>query len=125
MSTMAEFKISTNIERDAELELDYIVTKNSNEVYDRIIYNYSRGQNSFSIIGSYGTGKSTFLWAFENHLNGNDFDFKIIVTALIFSYLAAYLAIAVMLRFLNSFGFLPYIVYRILLGTGLILWAIT
>ena len=68
---MAEFKISTNIERDAELELDYIVTKNSNEVYDRIIYNYSRGQNSFSIIGSYGTGKSTFLWAFENHLNGN------------------------------------------------------
>ena len=68
---MAEFKISTNIERDAKTELDYIVTKNSNEVYDRILHNYSRGQNSFSIIGSYGTGKSTFLWAFEHHLNGN------------------------------------------------------
>ena len=68
---------------------------------------------------------ATALSTVENHLNGNDFDFKIIVTALIFSYLAAYLAIAVMLRFLNSFGFLPYIVYRILLGAGLILWAIT
>jgi hypothetical protein len=68
---MAEFKISTNIERDAKTELDYIVTKNSNEVYNRIIHNYSRGQNSFSIIGSYGTGKSTFLWAFEHHLNGD------------------------------------------------------
>ena len=68
---MAEFKISTNIERDATAELDYIVTKNSNEVYNRIIHNYSRGQNSFSIIGSYGTGKSTFLWAFEHHLNGD------------------------------------------------------
>jgi undecaprenyl-diphosphatase len=68
---------------------------------------------------------ATALSAVENHLNGNDFNFKIIVTALIFSYLAAYLAIAVMLRFLHSFGFLPYIVYRILLGAGLILWAIT
>ena len=68
---MAEFKISTNIERDANTKLDYIVTKNSNEVYNRIIHNYSRGQNSFSIIGSYGTGKSTFLWAFEHHLNGD------------------------------------------------------
>ena len=68
---------------------------------------------------------ATALSAVENHLNGNDFDFKIIVTALIFSYFAAYLAIAVMMRFLNSFGFLPYIVYRILLGAGLILWAIT
>jgi len=68
---MAEFKISTNIDRDATTELDYIVTKNSNDVYNRIIHNYSRGQNSFSIIGSYGTGKSTFLWALEHHLNGD------------------------------------------------------
>ena len=67
---MAEFKISTNIERDANLSFDYIVTKNANEVYDRIIYNYNRSQRSFTIIGSYGTGKSTFLWAFEKHLKG-------------------------------------------------------
>lgn len=68
---MAAFKISTNINRDADAQLDYIVTKNANEVYNRIIHNYSRGQNSFTIIGSYGTGKSTFLWALEHHLKGN------------------------------------------------------
>lgn len=68
---MAEFKISTNIERDANTTLDYIVTKNANDVYDRIVYNIGRGQHSFSIIGSYGTGKSTFLWALEKHLNGD------------------------------------------------------
>lgn len=67
---MAEFKISTNIDRDANSVLDYIVTKNANEVYDRIIYNYGRNQHAFTIIGSYGTGKSTFLWAFEKHMKG-------------------------------------------------------
>ena len=67
------FKISTNIERDTNSDLNYIVTKNANEVYDRIIYNHSRGQNSFTIIGSYGTGKSSFLWAFEKHLSGTLF----------------------------------------------------
>ena len=61
----------------------------------------------------------------ENYLNGSKFEFKVILITLIFSYIAAYLAIAVMLRFLKSLGFLPYIVYRILLGAGLILWAIT
>jgi hypothetical protein len=67
---MAEFKISTNIERDADLNLDYIVTKNANEVYDRIVYNFGRSQHAFTVIGSYGTGKSTFLWALEKHLKG-------------------------------------------------------
>jgi hypothetical protein len=70
-SIMAEFKISTNIDRDANASINYIVTKNANEVYDRIIHNYGRGQSSFSIIGSYGTGKSTFLWAFEKHIKGS------------------------------------------------------
>jgi len=65
-----EFRISTNIERDFQSELDYIVTSNSNDVYNRIIYNYAKGQHSFSIIGSYGTGKSSFMWAFEKHLIG-------------------------------------------------------
>ncbi len=64
------FKISTNIERDSSEVLDYIVTRNANDVYNRIIYNHGKGQCSFSIIGSFGTGKSTFLWAFEQHLKG-------------------------------------------------------
>ena len=65
------FKISTNIERDNTLELDYIVTKNTNDVFDKIMFSHSKGQNSFTIIGSYGTGKSSFLWAIEKHLSGS------------------------------------------------------
>jgi hypothetical protein len=67
---MIGFKISTNIERDANVNLDYILTKNADDVFERIIYNYGRGQHAFSVIGSYGTGKSTFLWALEKHLEG-------------------------------------------------------
>ena len=58
----------------------------------------------------------------ENYVNGSKFELKVIFITLMFSYAAAYLAIAVMLRFLKSLGFLPYIIYRILLGIGLILW---
>jgi hypothetical protein len=67
---MAGFKISTNIERDVNLNLDYILTKNADDVFERIIYNYGRSQHAFSVIGSYGTGKSTFLWALQKHLEG-------------------------------------------------------
>jgi hypothetical protein len=67
---MLGFKISTNIERDANVNLDYILTKNADDVFERIIYHYGRGQHAFSIIGSYGTGKSTFLWALQKHLEG-------------------------------------------------------
>ena len=67
---MAGFKISTNIERDAQSSIDFILTKNADEVFERILYNYGRGQHAFSVIGSYGTGKSTFLWAFQKHLEG-------------------------------------------------------
>ena len=67
------FKVSTNIDRDLNADLNYIVTKNSNEVYNRIIFNHAKGQNSFLIIGSYGTGKSSFLWAFQKHLEGKLF----------------------------------------------------
>jgi hypothetical protein len=68
---MAEFKISTNIERDAHVNLDYILTKNADDVFERLLFNYGRGQHAFSVIGSYGTGKSTFLWALEKHFSGS------------------------------------------------------
>ncbi len=71
------FKISTNIERDNKLDIDYIVTRNTNEVFDKIMFSHSKGQNSFTVIGSYGTGKSSFLWAIEKHLCGSPvFDLK-------------------------------------------------
>jgi hypothetical protein len=62
--------ISTNIIRDKDKEIDYIVTPNSKEIFDRMfLHNYS-AQKSFNLIGNYGTGKSTFIWALEKQLSG-------------------------------------------------------
>lgn len=47
----------------------YIVTPNVQNAFDTVIANYQQGIRSFNLIGAYGTGKSTFLSAFESHLN--------------------------------------------------------
>ncbi|MGO2103507.1 MAG: hypothetical protein ACTH3E_10725 [Psychroflexus halocasei] len=60
--------ISTNIVRDESKELDYVVTPNSKEIFDRIFINNYGANRSFNLIGNYGTGKSTFLWALEKSL---------------------------------------------------------
>ena len=61
--------ISTNIIRDKSKEIDYIVTPNSKEIFDRIFLHNYGANKSFSLIGNYGTGKSTFLWALEKNLS--------------------------------------------------------
>jgi len=43
--------------------------------------------------------------------------------AALFSFLAALLALALMMRLLRSISFLPYVLYRIVLGLGLLAWA--
>ena len=58
--------ISTNIVRDSGKKLDFIATPNSKEVFERIFL--EAGTKSFNLIGNYGTGKSTFLWACEQVL---------------------------------------------------------
>lgn len=63
------FSPSVNISRDRNLKLDYIPTQNSRRVYSEIIKDYEIGIRAFSIIGSYGIGKSSFLWALEKSLN--------------------------------------------------------
>ncbi len=60
---------SINIIRDVDKPFQYIPTPNSKSVYDLIINNYSLGIRSFNIVGSYGTGKSSFIWAFEKNVN--------------------------------------------------------
>ncbi|MEJ5053914.1 hypothetical protein [Sphingobacterium sp. MYb382] len=60
--------ISTNILRDENKELNYIVTKNSVEIFNSIFHSKNKSSKSFTIIGNYGTGKSTFLWATEKNL---------------------------------------------------------
>ncbi len=61
---------SINIIRDLNKNLNYIPTPNALQVYTQIAKNYTTGTHSFNIIGSYGTGKSSFLLALEHHLNG-------------------------------------------------------
>ncbi|MEP2688870.1 hypothetical protein [Maribacter dokdonensis] len=61
--------ISTNIVRDESKQLDYVVTPNTKEIFDRIFVNNYGANKSFNLIGNYGTGKSTFLWALEKNLN--------------------------------------------------------
>ena len=60
--------ISTNIVRDEFKQLDYVVTPNTKEIFDRIFVNNYGANKSFNLIGNYGTGKSTFLWALEKNL---------------------------------------------------------
>ena len=57
--------ISTNILRDESKKIDFVVTPNTKEIFDRIFINNYGANKSFNLIGNYGTGKSTFLWALE------------------------------------------------------------
>ncbi len=61
---------SINIVRDLDKNLEYIPTPNAQQVYTQIAKNYTTGTHSYNIVGSYGTGKSSFLLALEHHLNG-------------------------------------------------------
>lgn len=60
---------STNIIRDESREVNYIPTANAKRVAKLILNEFDKGTHSFSIIGSYGTGKSSFLWAFNQSLS--------------------------------------------------------
>lgn len=65
-----KFTTSVNIIRDSKRELNYIPTPNATRVVNQICNDFKRGTRSFNIIGSYGTGKSSFLWAFQQSLMG-------------------------------------------------------
>jgi ribosomal protein S15P/S13E len=70
MNTITKsFSPSVNIVRDFEKSLDYIPTPNAQGVFSKITNDYLSGIRSFNIIGAYGTGKSSFLWAFEKVIN--------------------------------------------------------
>lgn len=69
----SNYSPSINIIRDQEKEMDYIVTRNAEKSASRIISEFHKGIHAFSIIGSYGTGKSSFLWAFQQSLRSDRF----------------------------------------------------
>lgn len=64
--------ISTNILRDQTKKIDYIPTPNGKEIFDRIFLHNYGANRSFNLIGNYGTGKSSFLWAIEKNISGEE-----------------------------------------------------
>ena len=65
------FSPSINIVRDrGKQTFSYLPTNNSRRIYDLICSNFASGLHSFTVIGSYGTGKSAFIVALEKHLAG-------------------------------------------------------
>ena len=69
MAKIKQNSTSVNIIRDTEKSLDYLTTPNATSIFKRLLNSYTKeNQRAFSIIGSYGTGKSSFLWALEKNL---------------------------------------------------------
>ncbi|MBD0295710.1 MAG: hypothetical protein ICV84_11025 [Flavisolibacter sp.] len=68
---------SVNIIRDAERELLYYPTPNAERVVHQIANDFKQGVRSFNVIGSYGTGKSSLLYAFEQTLQGKQRYFEV------------------------------------------------
>lgn len=62
------FNPSVNIVRDAMRKVNYIATDNARRSAFQIINDIKKGLRSFLLIGSYGTGKSSFLWSFQQSL---------------------------------------------------------
>ena len=64
-----KYSTSVNIERDSDKAFNYIVTANAKQAIGKIVDFFTAGIHSFCLIGSYGTGKSSFLLALEQCLS--------------------------------------------------------
>ena len=69
---MRKFSLSANIEYGFAEGSQYIVTPNAQRSIYNIVNDFHSGIHSFTIIGSYGTGKSSFLLALESDLQGKE-----------------------------------------------------
>ena len=65
------FSLSSNIESGFADGSQYIVTPNAQMTIHNIVSDFHSGIHAFTIIGSYGTGKSSFLLALEEDLKKN------------------------------------------------------
>jgi len=69
---MSKMSSSVNIIRDNAERLKYFVTPNAEKTCQNLFENFEQGNHSFNLIGSFGTGKSSFLWALEKSLVDNE-----------------------------------------------------
>lgn len=65
---------SVNIEYQKSDNLHYLITPNARAVLGKMIERFQAGVHSFQIIGSYGTGKSSFLLALQRELQKESSD---------------------------------------------------
>lgn len=65
---LVKFSPSINIIRDTKKEFNYVITPNSEKAALTISEQFRKGIHAFTVIGSYGTGKSSFLLALEQSL---------------------------------------------------------
>ena len=66
-----KFALSTNIKTVQFNDFHYIVTSNSRRVLGSLVADYNSGIHCFTLVGTYGTGKSSFLAALERDLKTN------------------------------------------------------
>lgn len=59
---------SVNIEHNSTADFNYIVTENARIVTAEIINGFNSGFHAFTLVGTYGTGKSSYLLALEENL---------------------------------------------------------
>jgi hypothetical protein len=79
------FTPSVNIIRDLENDLKYFPTPNAERVIEYLNKNISKGIKSFYLVGSYGTGKSSFLLALEKQVSDEKSNTKIFKTPISFN----------------------------------------
>ncbi len=63
-----KFSLSTNIKNVQYDDFHYIVTANARKVLGTILTDYFTGIHSFILVGTYGSGKSSFIVALERDL---------------------------------------------------------
>lgn len=67
--TKNTFTLSANLDTGITDGTKYIVTPNVQKVVQEIVNGYQSGIHSFSVIGTYGTGKSSFILHLEHDLD--------------------------------------------------------
>ena len=75
-TTKTKYSPSVNIIRDKNYSFNYIPTSNAIKAFDTIISDSKSGVKSHVLIGSYGTGKSSFLLALQQTIEGSQIHFK-------------------------------------------------
>jgi hypothetical protein len=72
-----KYTTSVNILRDANRDISYIPTPNAIKTVEQICSDFEKGIRSINIIGSYGTGKSSFLWALQHSVKNKKSFFNV------------------------------------------------